>query len=100
MSRCCHGRDRQGRAPTRRAVTGTHVDEWLILALATRLGERAARMEIASANRCQRIGHLAFDRRESILFQIESRNGAQESYRVGMLRLREQDGSAGALHNA
>src|SRR5450631_70700 len=52
--------------------------------------KRTARMKPAPVYRCERIGHLAFDRGEPILLDVEPRNGAEQTDRVRVLRLREK----------
>ena len=62
--------------------------------------ERAARVEAAAGDGCERVGHLALDRGEPVLFDIEPGYRAQKSDGVGMLRLGEKRHDGGALDDA
>src|ERR1700681_4215839 len=62
--------------------------------------EWAARMETAASHGSEGIWHLALDRGEPILFDVEPGYRAQQPDRVRMLRLCEKCRHSGALDDA
>src|SRR5512136_2947751 len=92
--------DWQRRSPAPGQVASAQIEEQLVITLTTRLGEGAARVEAAAGDGRQRIGYLAFDRREALLLQIETRDRAQQPDGVRMLRLGEQRRGTRALDDA
>ena len=76
------------------------VEERRVLVPATLDHERAARMETAASHGSEGVGHLALDRGEPILFDVEPGYRAQQADGVRVLRLGEECRHGGALDDA